>query len=73
MAVRAAGPVSVDFAGGDVVVVGAVCALASVIVAAIITANAAVIVILDMNFLQRTFDSAQVPTSASRAGFPIDY
>jgi hypothetical protein len=38
-----------------VVVVGAVCALAIAIVAATITANAAVIVILDMKFLLRTF------------------
>src|SRR5439155_8334350 len=50
MAVRAAGPVTVAFPGGDVVVVGAVCALAFAIVATIITAKAAVIVGLNISF-----------------------
>src|SRR5216683_290545 len=47
MDARVADPASVDFEGGDGGVVGEVCALA--IMTAIITANAAVIVILDIN------------------------
>jgi len=49
MELRVADPESVDLEGGDVGVVGAVCALAAAIVAAIITASAAVVAILDMN------------------------
>ena len=64
MAVRAAGPASVDFPDGDVVVVGAVCALAFAIVAAIITANAAVIVGLNISFLLGILGSARFSTSA---------
>src|SRR6267142_311863 len=51
MDVRPAGSVAVDFPVGDGFVVGAVCALAIAIVAAIITAKAAVTVVPDISLL----------------------
>jgi len=71
MAERPAGSVAADFPIGDVFVVGAVCAFAIAIVAAVIIAKAAVIVVLDIGFLLGTVGFVVQRTLAETSSTPL--